>query len=142
MARAIAMKNRRVVRLDARPFDADERCPHLLAEEQFEQEFMGVVDLYRKYFELFGIEKYVMRLSLHGKAGLGKKYVDNERLWLKTEEMVRRAMDNGDVPYVEARRRSRVLRPKDRCADLERHRHASFRWRRTRWTLPCLRGST
>ncbi|MFN8386952.1 MAG: hypothetical protein U0X92_11090 [Anaerolineales bacterium] len=43
-----------------------------------------------------------MRLSLHSKAGLGKKYVDNERLWLKTEDMVRRAMDNGGVLYVEA----------------------------------------
>jgi len=71
------------------------------SEEQFEQEFMGVIDLYKKYFDLFGIDKYVMRLSLHGKAGLGKKYVDNERLWVKTEDMVRRAMDNRGVPYVE-----------------------------------------
>jgi threonyl-tRNA synthetase len=73
-----------------------------IAEDQFEQEFIGVVDLYRKYFELFGIEKYVMRLSLHSKAGLGKKYVDNERLWLKTEKMVREVMDKNNVPYVEA----------------------------------------
>lgn len=72
------------------------------SEEQFEQEFMGVVELYKKYFELFGIEKYVMRLSLHAKSGLGKKYVDNPELWIKTEDMVRRAMDNGGVPYVEA----------------------------------------
>jgi len=71
------------------------------SEEQFEQEFMGVIDLYKKYFDLFGIGKYVMRLSLHGKAGLGKKYVDNQRLWLKTEDMVRRAMLNGNVPFVE-----------------------------------------
>jgi threonyl-tRNA synthetase len=71
------------------------------SEEQFEQEFMGVIDLYKKYFDLFGIGKYVMRLSLHGKAGLGKKYVDNERLWIKTEDMVRRAMQNGNVPFVE-----------------------------------------
>ncbi|HNT25990.1 MAG TPA: threonine--tRNA ligase [Anaerolineales bacterium] len=71
------------------------------AEDQFEQEFMGVIGLYHKYFEIFGIDKYVMRLSTHHKNGLGKKYVDNERLWLKTEEMVRRAMDNGKVPYVE-----------------------------------------
>ena len=34
--------------------------------------------------------------------GLGKKYVDNGELWLKTEDMVRKAMDNGGVPYVEA----------------------------------------
>jgi threonyl-tRNA synthetase len=83
-----------------------------VSEEQFEQEFMGVVDLYRKYFDLFGIEKFVMRLSLHSKAGLGKKYVDNERLWLKTEEMVRRAMDNGGVPYVEAEDEAAFYGPK------------------------------
>ena len=71
------------------------------AEEQFEQEFMGVIALYHQYFDIFGIEKYIMRLSTHHKNGLGKKYVDNERLWLKTEEMVRRAMDNGNVPYEE-----------------------------------------
>jgi threonyl-tRNA synthetase len=83
-----------------------------VSEEQFEQEFMGVVDLYRKYFDLFGIEKFVMRLSLHSKAGLGKKYVDNERLWLKTEDMVRRAMDNGGVPYVEAEDEAAFYGPK------------------------------
>lgn len=71
------------------------------SEAQFEQEFMGVVALYQRYFDLFGINKFVMRLSTHHKRGLGKKYVDNERLWLKTEDMVRRAMDNGGVPYVE-----------------------------------------
>jgi threonyl-tRNA synthetase len=72
-----------------------------VAEDQFEQEFMGVIDLYHKYFDIFGVEKYIMRLSTHHKSGLGKKYMDNERLWLKTEDMVRRAMDNGKVPYEE-----------------------------------------
>lgn len=72
-----------------------------VAEDQFEQEFMGVIVLYHQYFNIFGIDKYMMRLSTHHKSGLGKKYVDNERLWLKTEEMVRRAMDNGKVPYEE-----------------------------------------
>jgi threonyl-tRNA synthetase len=71
------------------------------SEEQFEQEFLGVIDLYLLYFKLFNIDKYVMRFSTHSAKGLGKKYVDNERLWLKTEDMVRRAMENGGVPYVE-----------------------------------------
>lgn len=71
------------------------------SEAQFEEEFMAVIGLYLKYFKIFNIDKYVMRLSTHAKAGLGKKYVDNERLWLKTEEMVRQAMNNGGVPYVE-----------------------------------------
>ena len=71
------------------------------SEEQFEEEFMGVVDLYLEYFRIFGVEKYVMRLSTHHKTGLGKKYIDNEPMWLKTEEMVRNAMKNGGVPFVE-----------------------------------------
>jgi len=71
------------------------------AESQFEQEFLAVVDMYKRYFELFGLDRYVMRLSTHHPKGLGKKYVDNQRLWLKTEDMVRRAMTNGNVPFVE-----------------------------------------
>ena len=82
------------------------------SEEQFESEFMGVIDLYKKYFDLFGIEKFVMRLSLHAKSGLGKKYVDNERLWLKTEDMVRRAMQNGGVPFVEVQNEAAFYGPK------------------------------
>jgi threonyl-tRNA synthetase len=72
------------------------------SEEQFEEEFLAVVDLYLEYFRLFGVEKYVMRLSTHHKKGFGKKYVDNERMWLKTEEMARNAMQHGGVPFVEA----------------------------------------
>jgi threonyl-tRNA synthetase len=83
-----------------------------VSEDQFEQEFLAVIDLYLKYFELFGIEKYVMRFSLHSKAGLGKKYVDNERLWLKTEDMVRRAMNNGNIPYIEAEDEAAFYGPK------------------------------
>ena len=83
-----------------------------VSEDQFEKEFLAVIDLYLKYFQLFGIEKYVMRLSLHSKAGLGKKYVDNERLWLKTEAMVRQAMMNGNVPFVEAEDEAAFYGPK------------------------------
>ena len=82
------------------------------SEEQFEQEFMGVIGLYHKYFEIFGIEKYVMRFSLHAKEGLGKKYVDNERLWIKTEDMVRRAMTNGNIPFVESEDEAAFYGPK------------------------------
>jgi threonyl-tRNA synthetase len=81
-------------------------------EELFEQEFMAVIDLYKKYFDLFNIGKYVMRLSLHSQAGLGKKYVDNERLWLKTEDMVRNAMKDGNVPFVEAADEAAFYGPK------------------------------
>lgn len=72
------------------------------SEEQFEAEFMGVIDLYRHYFQLFDVQRYRMRLSTHHPKGLGQKYVDDARLWRKTEEMVRSAMRNGNVPFEEA----------------------------------------
>ncbi len=82
------------------------------SEAQFEQEFLAVVDLYKLYFDLFGLERYVMRLSTHHPKGLGKKYVDNQRLWLKTEDMVRRAMTNGNVPFVEVADEAAFYGPK------------------------------
>jgi len=33
-----------------------------------------------------------MRFSTHSPAGLGKKYVDEPALWIKTEEMVRHVL--------------------------------------------------
>jgi len=81
-------------------------------EEQFEQEFLAVVQMYLNYFKLFGIEKYVMRLSLHSKEGLGKKYVDEEDLWLKTEDMVRSVMKKSGVPTVEVQDEAAFYGPK------------------------------
>jgi threonyl-tRNA synthetase len=81
-------------------------------EEQFEQEFIAVAEMYLKYFKLFGIEKYVMRLSLHDPAELGKKYVDEPELWVKTEEMVRRAMKKAGVPVVEIANEAAFYGPK------------------------------
>jgi threonyl-tRNA synthetase len=81
-------------------------------EEQFEEEFMAVIRMYFEYFQIFDIEKYVMRLSTHHKRGLGKKYVDNEPLWLKTEDMIRRTMDKNRVPYVEGADEAAFYGPK------------------------------
>ncbi len=69
--------------------------------EQFQEEFLAVCQLYLKYFEIFGIEKYMMRLSLHDEAGLGKKYVNEPELWLETESWVREALDKGGFHYTE-----------------------------------------
>ena len=81
-------------------------------EDQFEEEFIAVIKMYLDYFEIFGITEYVMRLSLHSKEGLGKKYVNNEALWLKTEEMVRRAMTNHGIPFVEIENEAAFYGPK------------------------------
>ncbi len=70
-------------------------------ERQFEQEFTDVINMYLEYFQLLGIQEYVMRFSTHHLRGLGKKYVDNRPLWLKTEAMVRDTMNKHNIPYIE-----------------------------------------
>ncbi|WP_420628877.1 threonine--tRNA ligase [Candidatus Leptofilum sp.] len=82
------------------------------AESQLEEEFMGVINLYRSYFELFGIEKYVMRLSKHSPEKLGVKYVDNGSMWLKAERIIRETMLKHDVPFVEAEDEAAFYGPK------------------------------
>jgi threonyl-tRNA synthetase len=83
------------------------RCLHMndahiyCTREQFAEEFRAVNDMYIKYFKIFGIDKYVMRLSLHDPAKLGQKYVNEPTLWLETEAMVRKVMTEANIPFVE-----------------------------------------
>lgn len=83
------------------------RCLHMndahiyCTKEQFYDEFRAVNEMYLKYFKIFGIEKYVMRLSLHDPAKLGKKYVDEAALWRETEQMVRDVLKKTNTPFVE-----------------------------------------
>ena len=83
------------------------RCLHMndahiyCTKEQFTEEFKAVNNMYLKYFSLFGIDKYVMRLSLHDPAKLGQKYVNEPQMWLETEEMVRKVLIETNTPFVE-----------------------------------------
>ena len=70
-------------------------------EEQFKEEFLNVCKMYLHYFDIFGIEKYQMRLSLHDPDKLGQKYVDESDLWLKTEKIVRESLEEGGFNFVE-----------------------------------------
>jgi threonyl-tRNA synthetase len=94
------------------------RCLHMndahiyCTKEQFAQEFKAVNDMYLKYFKIFGIEKYVMRLSLHDPEKLGQKYVNEPELWLQTEAMVREVMIEANVPFVEVKGEGAFYGPK------------------------------
>ena len=70
-------------------------------EDQFKEEFLNVCKMYLYYFDIFGIEKYQMRLSLHDPNKLGEKYVGEPELWLKTEQLVRESLQEGDFNFVE-----------------------------------------
>ena len=94
------------------------RCLHMndahiyCTKEQFAQEFKAVNDLYLKYFKIFGIEKYVMRLSLHDPEKLGQKYVNEPELWLETEDMVRQVLIEANIPFVEVKGEGAFYGPK------------------------------
>jgi threonyl-tRNA synthetase len=94
------------------------RCLHMndahiyCTKEQFNDEFRAVTDMYLKYFKIFGIEKYVMRLSLHTPEKLGIKYVNQPELWKETETMVRNVMTESNIPFVEVKDEAAFYGPK------------------------------
>lgn len=94
------------------------RCLHMndahiyCTKSQFEQEFRAVNEMYQKYFAIFGIDKYIMRLSLHSPDKLGKKYVNEPELWKETEEMVRQVLIDSNIPYVEVQDEAAFYGPK------------------------------
>lgn len=94
------------------------RCLHMndahiyCSKEDFAAEFKAVNDMYLKYFKIFGIEKYVMRLSLHNPENLGKKYVNEPALWKQTEAMVRDVLIQTNTPFVEVQDEAAFYGPK------------------------------
>ncbi len=94
------------------------RCLHMndahiyCTKEQFAQEFKAVNEMYLKYFKIFGIDKYVMRLSLHDPAKLGQKYIDEPELWLETEARVRAGLIETGTPFVEVQDEGAFYGPK------------------------------
>ena len=94
------------------------RCLHMndahiyCSKEQFFEEFKAVNEMYLKYFKIFGIEKYVMRLSLHDPAKLGKKYVNEPELWQETEAMVRKVLIDTGTPFIEVQDEAAFYGPK------------------------------
>src|SRR5450432_1003964 len=94
------------------------RCLHMndahiyCTRDQFYEEFKAVNEMYQHYFKIFGIDKYVMRLSLHDPAKLGKKYVDEPALWKETEELVRDVLIESNIPYVEVQDEAAFYGPK------------------------------
>ncbi len=81
-------------------------------EAQFGDEFRKVNEMYLKYFKIFGIDKFRMRLSTHDPKKLGQKYVNEPELWLKTEKMVRDTLTESKIPFVEVANEAAFYGPK------------------------------
>ncbi len=92
---------------------AEQNDAHIYCSEaQLEAEFTAVLDLYRYYFNLFGIQRFEMQLSKHSPAGLGAKYVNDPAMWLKIEGLVRDMMRSSGIPFIEAEGEAAFYGPK------------------------------
>jgi threonyl-tRNA synthetase len=94
------------------------RCLHMndahiyCSKEQFYEEFKAVNEMYLKYFKIFGVDKFVMRLSLHAPEKLGQKYVNEPELWKETEALVRDVLIKTNTPFIEVQDEAAFYGPK------------------------------
>ena len=94
------------------------RCLHMndahiyCSKDDFAQEFKAVNEMYLKYFKIFGVDKFVMRLSLHNPEKLGQKYVNEPELWKETEDLVRQVLIETGTPFIEVQDEAAFYGPK------------------------------
>jgi threonyl-tRNA synthetase len=83
-------------------------------EDQIEAEFLAVMRMHERYFDLLGVTDFHMRLSLwdpddpKGR----EKYVDNPGAWERTQNMVRAAMEKSGLKFVEVKGEAAFYGPK------------------------------
>ena len=78
--------------------------------EQVKEEFINVIKLHLRYYELFGLDNFWMRLSLAESDGA--KYVNQPEIWARAEALVIEAMDEVGVPYESVRGEAAFYGPK------------------------------
>lgn len=87
--------------------DAHIYCRH----DQAKQEFIDVMHLHAKFYRLFGISEFYMRLSLPDLNKL-EKYVDAPAKWMQALEIIRGAMTETGLPYREVAGEAAFYGPK------------------------------
>jgi threonyl-tRNA synthetase len=83
-------------------------------EEQIKDEFIAVIRMHQEVYEILGLNDFYMRFSTWDPTTeKGKeKYVDEPEMWEKTQGIVREAMDETGVPYVEGKGEAAFYGPK------------------------------
>ncbi|AOM82276.1 threonine--tRNA ligase [Salisediminibacterium beveridgei] len=69
--------------------------------DQLKEEFIRVVELVQAVYEDFQIDDYYFRLSYRDPEDK-EKYVDNDEMWVKAQAMLKEAVDEMGVEYIEA----------------------------------------
>jgi threonyl-tRNA synthetase len=79
--------------------------------DQAKDEFIRVLHLHARYYDLLGIKEYYMRLSLPDMNKLDK-YVDEPDKWVAALEIIKAAMDESGYRYVEGKGEAAFYGPK------------------------------
>jgi len=79
--------------------------------DQAKEEFIRVLRLHARYYDLFGIKEYYMRLSLPDMNKLDK-YVDEPDKWVAALEIIKAAMNESGYRYVEGKGEAAFYGPK------------------------------
>jgi threonyl-tRNA synthetase len=79
--------------------------------DQAKEEFIRVLHLHARYYELMGIKEYYMRLSLPDMNKLDK-YVDEPEKWVAALEIIKQAMDESGYKYIEGKGEAAFYGPK------------------------------
>ncbi|WP_085055640.1 threonine--tRNA ligase [Staphylococcus haemolyticus] len=69
--------------------------------DQIKDEFKRVVNMIQEVYSDFGFEDYTFRLSYRDPEDI-EKYMDDDEMWNKAETMLKEAVDEMGLPYVEA----------------------------------------
>ena len=75
-------------------------CHIFCTPEQIEDEFKGVIDLILEVYKELGIKNYRFELSLRDPEDKVKYHQDDE-MWNKAEDALRKIMNDLNIPYVE-----------------------------------------
>ncbi len=79
--------------------------------DQIQAEFSRVIKLIQRVYRDFSITDFSYRLSLRDPANT-EKYVANDGMWNKAENMLRQALDDLGLPYTEAEGEAAFYGPK------------------------------
>ena len=86
-------------------------CHIFCTPEQIESEFKGVIDLILEVYKELGIKNYRFELSLRDPEDKVKYHQDDE-MWDKAEDALRKIMDDLKIPYVEKKGEAAFYGPK------------------------------
>lgn len=79
--------------------------------DQAKDEFKKVIQLHQYYYTTLGIKDYYMELALRD-PNAKDKYHGDERMWQKSEDLTKKAMEESGVPYIEKEGEAAFYGPK------------------------------